>query len=118
MTMLDDRVSERRLTFFDTNDREMVERHERCHLTLVEMLARENLYSPRSLEFWDAFNNVRFACVPECASLAQVYDINHEIAWQKVICDSVNITLFKIPRLVNDVESYVTMLLRKHREEL
>ena len=118
MTMLVDRVSERRLTFFDTNDREMVDRHTRCQLTLLDMLVQENLYSPRSFEFWDAFNSVRFACVPECASLAQVYDINHEIAWLKVMCDDVNITLFKIPRFVNDVESYVTMLLHKHREEL
>ena len=117
MTM-DSRVSERRLTFFDKEDKEMVDRHSRCQLTLLDMLVQENLNSPRSLEFWDAFNNVRFACVPECASLAQVYDINHEIACKKIMCDSVNITLFKIPRLVNDVEGYVTMLLRKHREEL
>ena len=82
------------------------------------MLVQENLNSPRSLEFWEVFDSVKFACVPECTSLTQVYDINHEIAWQKVICDSENITLFKIPRFVNDVESYVTMLLHKHREEL
>ena len=113
MVMEDDRVSEQRLTFFDKDDREMVERHERCHLTLVEMLAQENLYSPRSLKFWHAFNDFRFACVPECTSLDQVYEINHEIAWQKIMCDSVGITLFKIPRLVNDVEGYVTMLLRR-----
>ena len=116
MTM--DKISERRLTFFDIEDREMVRRHSRCQLTLLNTLIRKDFNFPRSLEFWEAFDSVKFACVPECTSLTQVYDINHEIAWQKVICDSVNITLFKIPRLVNDVESYVTMLLRKHREEL
>ena len=111
-------VSKRRLTFYGVKDKEMVDRHTRCNLTLLEMLVQENLNSPRSFEFWEVFDSFRFACVPECASLAQVYDINDEIAWQKVVCDSENITLFKIPRLVNDVESYVTMLLRKHREEL
>ena len=116
MTM--DKVSKRRLTFFDIEDKEMVDRHSRCQLTLLDMLVQENLNSPRSLEFWEVFDSVKFACVPECTSLTQVYDINHEIAWQKVICDSENITLFKIPRFVNDVESYVTMLLHKHREEL
>ena len=116
--MTDDRVSERRLTFHDRNDREMVERHERCQLTLVEMLAREGSNSPRTFEFWGEFDNFRFACVPELASLDQVHDVNHEIAWQKIMCDSVGITLFKIPRLVNDLEGYVTMLVREHREQL
>ena len=115
---MDSRVSERRLTFFDKEDKEMADRHKRCQLTYLDILVQQSSNSPRSFEFWEVFDSFRFACIPECTSLAQVYDINHEIAWQKVICDSVNITLFKIPRLVNDVESYVTMLLRKHREEL
>ena len=117
MTM-DSRVSERRLTFFDKEDKEMADRHKRCQLTYLDILVQQSSNSPRSFEFWEEFNNVRFACVPELASLKQVYDVNHEIAWQRVICDSENITLFKIPRLVNDVEGYVTMLLREHREEL
>ena len=107
-----------RITFHDKDDKEMVRRHSRCQLTLLNTLIRKDFNFPRSLEFWEAFNSVKFACVPECTSLAQVNDINDEIAWQKVVCDSENITLFKIPRFVNDVESYVTMLLFKHREEL
>ena len=118
MAMIDDRVSERRLIFFDEEDKEMVARHELCQSTLVDILVEEGLHPPGSAEFWEEFNNFRFACVPECTSLNHVYYVNHEIAWQKVICGSVGITLFKIPRLVNDVKSYVTMLIRKHCEEL
>ena len=116
--MMRSNVSEQRLTFYGVKDKEMVDRHTRCNLTLLEMLVHENVGSPTSIEFWEVFDSFRFACIPECTSLAQVYNINHEIAWLKVMCDDVNITLFKIPRLVNDVEGYVTMLFRKHREEL
>ena len=112
--MIDDRISERRFTFHENDDDEMLERHWRCQLALVEVLSRDSLYSPTSLEFLKEFNNFRFACVPECVSLRQVYDINNEIAWQTIMCESVGITLFKIPRLVNDLEGYVTMLVCEH----
>ena len=108
----------RQLVLFNTRDEEMTRRHSRCQLALLNVLIREDFNFPRPLGFWGMFDSVKFACVPECTSLAQVYGIEDKIAWQRVVCDSKNITLFKIPRFVNDVESYVTMLLFKHREEL
>ena len=113
--MQDDRISERRITFHDRNDKEMVKRHLRCLMAFVSSLEERFLSPCRVIkEYYD----FRFACVPKLATLGQVYGVNEEIAYQKVICDSAGITLFKIPRLVNDIEGYVGMLLREHYEQL
>ena len=108
-------VSERQLVFHDKNDKEMVDRHTRCYLALAELVEQEDLISPSTYEFFEKIDSFRFACVPKLISLGRVYNVNREIARQKVLCESIGITLFKIPRHVNDVEGYVTMLLRKHR---
>lgn len=110
--MTNNRISERRVTFHN-DDAEMRSRHWRCQLALVEMLEEDSLFFPSSDEFMEEFDNFRFAIVPELSSLRQVYDVNDEIAWQTIVCESVGITLFKIPRLVNDIEGYVKMLYRE-----
>ena len=115
----DDRISERRITFHDKDDKEMVERHTRCLLTFASVLSLRLPFCPiGSPEFMKEYYDVRFACVPELATLKQVRDVNDEIAWQKVICDLAGITLFKIPRLVNDIEGYVVALLCEHYKQL
>ena len=114
----DDRISERRITFHDKDDKEMVERHTRCLLTYACVLELRLLSPLGSPEFLKEFNDVRFACVPKLATLEQVHAVNHEIAWQKVIYDLAGITLFKIPRLVNDIEGYVVALLCEHYKQL
>ena len=116
--MYDNRISERRIKFHSENDDEMLDRHWRCQLALVEMLERDSLYLPTSSEFLEEFDNFRFACVPKLSSLKQVYDVNCEITWQTIVCESVGITLFKIPRFVNDLEGYVKMLYRERLQEL
>ena len=110
----DDRISERRITFHDKNDKEMVYRHMRCLSTLVRVLDTMSYPHKFSVEYY----NFRFACVPKLSTLEQVYAVNEEIAYQKVICDLAGITLFKIPRLVNDIDGYVRMLLREHYKKL
>ena len=113
--MQDDRIPERRITFHDKDDKEMVDRHTRCLLTFACVL--ETRLSSRS-EFFKEYYNFRFACVPKLATLEQVYAVNQEIAYQKVICNFAGITLFKIPRLVNDIEGYVVSLLCEHYKQL
>ena len=116
--MQDDRISERRITFHDKDDKEMVDRHTRCLLTytcVLDLLLLNPIGSPGFLK---EFNNVRFACVPRLATLEQVRDVNQEIEYQKTICDFAGITLFKIPRLVNDIEGYVVSLLCDHYNQL
>ena len=113
----DDRISERRITFHDQDDKEMVTRHMRCILTLVDVLDRMLLNPIWSPGFVKEYLNVRFAIVPKLATLEQVYGVDEEIEYQKVICDFAGITLFKIPSLVNNVEEYVTMLLNKHYDQ-
>ena len=113
--MQDDRISERRITFHDKDDKEMVVRQRRCLMAFVYAL--ETRLSSRS-EFFKEYYNFRFACVPKLATLEQVYAVNQEIAYQKVICNFAGITLFKIPRLVNDIEGYVVSLLCEHYKQL
>ena len=115
-TFTDDRISERRVTFHDTNDKEMVERHMRCLLTYAVVLAELLLDPIGSPGYMKEYFNVRFACVPRLKTLEQVYGVDEEIEYQKIICDFAGITLFKIPRLVNDIEGYVASLLYKHYE--
>ena len=112
------RISERRVIFHNMEVEEMCNRHWRCQLALVEMLERDSVFLSSSSEFMEEFDNFRFACVPKLNSLRQVYDVNSEIAWQAIVCECADITLFKIPRLVNDLEGYVKMLYRKHLQEL
>ena len=114
VAFIDDRISERRVTFHDTNDKEMVDRHMRCLLTYAVVLNTLLLNPIGSLGYMREFHNVRFACVPRLKTLEQVIGVNDEIEYQKIICDSAGITLFKIPRLVNDIEGYVSSLLYKH----
>ena len=113
--MQDDRVSERRITFHDKSDKEMVKRHMRCLMAFVFSL-ETRFSSP--LEVFREYYNFRFVCVPRLATLEQVYGVNEEIAYQKVICDLAGVTLFKIPRLVNDIEGYVVALLCDHYKQL
>ena len=116
--MQDDRVSERRITFHDKSDKEMVDRHTRCLMAFVAVLNILLLNPIGSPRFMKEYFNVRFACVPRLATLEQVRDVNQEIEYQKTICDFAGITLFKIPRLVNDIEGYVTSLLCDHYKQL
>ena len=115
MMMINNRISERRTTFHDVvNDEEMCKRHLRCRLALVEMIEQVSLHPSTSFEFLEEFNSFRFACIPRLSSWDQVYEVNIEVEGLKTICAVAGITLFKIPRLVNDVEGYVKMLFRKH----
>ena len=112
--MIDNRVSERRTTSRD----EMADRYSRCRLALVEELERVSLFPSTSFEFLEEFVSFRFVCIPRLTSWDQVYEVNNEVSGLKTMCAVLGITLFKIPRLVNDLEGYVKMLFHKHLQEI
>ena len=93
---------------------EMTDRRERCQLTLIEILAQRSEHHPASPKFWDEIERFRFLCIPKLETLDRVYHVENHAAWLKNTFGCLGITLFKIPRHVNDVEGYVTMLLREH----
>ena len=97
---------------------EMAARRQECQLTLIEILARRSEHHPTSPKFWEEVDGFRFICIPRLQTLDRVRCIDNHVAWLKDTLDCLDITLFKIPRLVNDVESYVTMLLREHFQGL
>ena len=92
----------------------MADRRQESHLALVEALSRQSRYSSSTPHFWREFETFRVICVPELESLEQVYYIDDYINFLKNVLDSVDITLFKIPRLVNNIDGYMDMLLREH----
>ena len=95
----------------------MSERRKDCQLALVEVLAKRSKHHPASPKFWEEVNQFRFLCIPTAETLNKVKILEDHAIWSKGMFESVDITLFKIPRHVNDVESYVTMLLREHFKE-
>ena len=119
MMMIDNRVSERQTILHDVvNDSEMVDRHLRCRLALVEELRRDSLFSSTSFGFLEEFSSFRFACIPRLKSWDQVCENNNEVEGLKIMCAFAGITLFKIPTLVNDREGYVKMLYCKNLQEI
>ena len=96
----------------------MSDRRQECQLTLIEILARRSEHHPTSPKFWEEVDQFRFLCIPRLETLDRVHHIENHAAWLKDTFECLDITFFKIPRLVNNVESYVTMLLREHFKEL
>ena len=98
--------------------KEMADRRQECQLALVEALSRRSRHQSTSLNFWREFGSFKIICIPRLETLEQVYYVNDYADSLKTVLDCVDITLFKIPRLVNNVEGYVEMLLREHYERL
>ena len=116
MMMIGNSISDKRTTF-DHLDDDMVDRHMGCRFALLEELQRVSPYPCDSPQFLAVFESFRFACVPKLSSWKEVVKTNNEIDKLKIMCDDSDVTLFKIPRLVNNVEGYVAMLFRKHVRE-
>ena len=96
------------------NIEEMSKRLQDCYLTAAGFLAKRSKHSTESSEFWAEVIQFKFLCIPRVESLEKVKIVNDHAAFLKDTFELSDITLFKIPRLVNNVESYVTMLLREH----
>ena len=96
----------------------MSARREECQLTLIEVLAKRSKHHPTSPKFWEEVEQFGFFCIPRLASLDHVRNVENYATLLKDTFECLDITIFKIPRLVNNIESYVTMLLREHFEGL
>ena len=97
--------------FQDPKDKVTLARWKRCISTFHRVLEEKHFtpYEIRSRIF-----DVQFVCVPKFGTLKEVYNFNRRVEREKANNAIVGETLFKIPLLVNDIEGYVTMLLKKH----
>ena len=93
---------------------EMAERRQDCQLALVEALSQRSKHHPSSQMFWREVDAFRIVCIPRLRTLEQVYEVNDHADLMRLALDCLKITLFKVPRLVNNVESYVSMLVCEH----
>ena len=114
--MIGNSISDKRTTF-DHLDDDMVERHMTCRFVLMEELRQVCSFPCESPQFLAVFESFRFACVPKLSSWEEVVKTNNEIDELRIMCDDSDVTLFKIPRLVNDIDGYVSMLFHKHIRE-
>ena len=80
----------------------ITERQTRCESAISKELERTGLRKPTII------------CLPKLGSWDQVRKIDDGIDVIRVLHILEDIPLFKIPYYVNDVESYVNMLLREH----
>ena len=80
----------------------ITERQSRCESAIFEELKRSGCKKPTII------------CLPKLGSWKQVCEVNNEIEALRILHDFANLPLFKIPYFVNNVESYITMLLREH----
>ena len=87
----------------------ITERQSRCESEIFEELKRLSLPS---------FTKPTIICIPELKSWSKVCEVNNEIEGLRILHAFANLPFFKIPYFVNNVESYVTMLLREHFQGL
>ena len=92
----------------------MSERLQDCYLTAAGYLSKVSNYSTKSSEFWEEVSQFRFLCIPRLETLEQVKLAEDHAKFLKETFEDIEITLFKIPRHVNDIERYVAMLLRDY----
>ena len=100
----------------DPKNEEMFARYKRC------LHARWEVYDERSFtkseKFYESLKT-DFVCMPRFESMEEAfgcnYMVDHEAEYRK---ENSTTTLFKIPIHVNDIESYVKMLVRKHYDQL
>ena len=92
----------------------MNERLQDCYMTTAGYLSKVSKHPTNSSEFWEEFNQFRFLCIPRVETLEKVKIVEDHAKFLKEIFDDIEITFFKIPRHVNNIERYVAMLLREH----
>ena len=92
----------------------MSKRLQDCYFTTAGYMSKVSEHSTESSEFWEELNKFKFLCIPTLETLDKVKIANDHASFLKETFELLDITLFKIPRHVNDVEGYVTMLLREH----
>ena len=80
----------------------ITERQSRCESAISEEVKRSGCKKPTII------------CLPKLGSWKQVCEINDGIKEIRIIHVLADKPLFKIPYFVNDVESYVAMLLRDY----
>ena len=99
-------------------DEEMMDRHIMCRCTLIYLLEEFCSFPMDSPQFNAITNSFRFACVPRLNTWKKAVKVNKQIDKLKIMCDETDVTLFKIPIHVNDVEKYVTMLFQSYVQGL
>ena len=92
----------------------MNKRLQDCHFTTAGYMSKVSKHSTESSEFWEELNKFKFLCIPTLETLDKVKLVEEHASFLKETFELLDITLFKIPRHVNDIERYVAMLLREH----
>ena len=82
----------------------ITERQTRCESAIFEEVKRSGCKKPTII------------CLPKLGSWKQVCEINNGIKEIRILHAIADLPFFKIPYYVNDVESFITMLFRRHLE--
>ena len=96
---------------YDPKNKEMFGRYKRCISTLHQVLEEKLFTRP---EICMECFNIDFICLPRFDTLEEVYAYDHVIKQKKATIKLFGEFLFKIPIHVNNIESYVRMLLYEH----
>ena len=95
----------------DPKNEFMLARYKRVVSTFHRVLTREKLFTPHEfrVQCWDS----TFIVVPRFSSRREVYAFDREVERVRAEKKRFGETLYKIPVHVNDIESYMEMLLYK-----
>ena len=101
---------------YNPKNKEMFGRYKRCISALHQVLEEKRFTRP---EICEQCFNIKFVCIPRHETMEEAFGYNILIDQEKILRKEIlDETLFKIPIHVNNIESYVKMLLREHYESL